>query len=1548
MNSQVVYSGNPPLDTHKVNSMDSRAMSYTRSISASSTPNGEMKTPPASKKPSIPAQLVQRRNNSFSSSSRSKLSPTGSSHSSAGGYPDAGSCAKSSVIFDAQGHCTCCPFGYHVDIDFVNFSQDAQSPTTSITRPTYKSKMSFDSQSPPHTHPGVPSSSSLFLDDHATSIKPVSVDVTQATSKAAFGNYPVVDSPIMATSADLYYEKQPNGQPSRLESNDPLESMSLYSSQVRTTRRSVTSTQLAETMATHLPDHGGAALTISPESVEQIKKHMALSLQRMQELEEQIKIIPLMQERISRLKVDKKGLADQLAKQCHVSSMRSIGVGNYDVDEEMTKIEKVVQTVVKEAPPKPSASIGVGNYDVNIEYLTEDQAYYTLAEKLQRIKEKEIQTWIQEAETAYAEKKAAMRSCGVGDGDVTAPEVMKVKETEIKTVYIEPDKPDQRNVGLQVKPSMRDVCIEFSQSEEKPSTRTCGFNVDVNDLMVEMHAQHGEFERTEFGELQQGGAMNAWQMQKHVIQRKFMDAMHKGTQKDLILFITSLLKRSVRSVGTTVKPAASDFGMATSSHGLRGTDVGVGDDTVNVTVKPTVKTRESFCMAKPVTHTQPTWTDLILTCDSATNTQSADTIERHSPMSYFSTTLELRPIRQYLLVKELYTGRQDQHNASKSKDLKFSSSRTSPTTSYISTTETIISKSSTGGPSQRSVSSGLTDGDSNSQSAQYFSVTAHNKDRLTLGMESAMQANSNGEGHVFQEHVSQNEIMSQRGYSSSDKTGTDQARNESRSRMRTAYSSRGSSSNSHEAGGSAVEDSTAADSSQSGRRVGSIKPGEMSKEYVQGLLFPSGSTTTTVVSSSRERTSLPGVDLEGLRKPKPDVSKDSVAREMVEKVSPISVSSTASAGIHTTANSGNSFGAEGDAFSSGGGTFSSGGGTFSSEGATFSSGGGTFSSGGATFNSEGDAFSSGGGTFRSGDATFSSEGATFSSGGGPFSSGGGTSSSGDVTSSSSGSAVYTGASRQERKELANSSVTSSSGNSTVGVSSVSRHVTSGHDDHGNFMELIEETESADGSNKKVVREKILTSFSGDDGKSQTQFPRFSDYFAKGEPPKGRNARMQTYENSSYHSRTTAEEERNKIELPGDPFINRHIDGQVSPHLVVERSSLESEEDFGAGRSPRSIMRKDSSSQGYNRSISFAEEAEVAQVVEEAVEVESPQRREIETLSDEEESEVSFDEGTYDGRHGDVSYHCKPEKVISKARSHEEIDIDVELQAACSIVQQHIESGDSAPNSKMTSALSVIQQDWFKVASGQQASVREVDGYMACFEDFSTELLEHIINMADGNGNTVLHYAVSHCNFPIVSLIVETGVADVNLQNKAGYTPIMLAALSEVNTDSDRAVIQQLLSKGNVNLTASQAGQTALMLAVSHARLEMVQLLLESGADINLQDEDGSTALMCATEHGHVDIVKTLLTHPDIDLDFKDSDGSTALEIALENSQKEIGMLLYAKDQTNKANSMAVIKKRTTRIPGSSSRGGQKSSSSEELVNMTEDKTEIWRKLGLVG
>ena len=61
-----------------------------------------------------------------------------------------------------------------------------------------------------------------------------------------------------------------------------------------------------------------------------------------------------------------------------------------------------------------------------------------------------------------------------------------------------------------------------------------------------------------------------------------------------------------------------------------------------------------------------------------------------------------------------------------------------------------------------------------------------------------------------------------------------------------------------------------------------------------------------------------------------------------------------------------------------------------------------------------------------------------------------------------------------------------------------------------------------------------------------------------------------------------------------------------------------------------------------------------------------------------------------------------------------------------------------------------------------------------------------------------------------------------------------------------------------------------MLAVSHGRADMVKLLQDAGANVNLQDEDGSTALMCASEHGHTEIVRLLLANPDINANLTDN------------------------------------------------------------------------------
>ncbi|XP_036117015.1 KN motif and ankyrin repeat domain-containing protein 1 isoform X2 [Molossus molossus] len=266
------------------------------------------------------------------------------------------------------------------------------------------------------------------------------------------------------------------------------------------------------------------------------------------------------------------------------------------------------------------------------------------------------------------------------------------------------------------------------------------------------------------------------------------------------------------------------------------------------------------------------------------------------------------------------------------------------------------------------------------------------------------------------------------------------------------------------------------------------------------------------------------------------------------------------------------------------------------------------------------------------------------------------------------------------------------------------------------------------------------------------------------------------------------------------------------------------------------------------------------------------------------------------------------------------ELSEKMLSACNLLKNNINDPKALTSKDMRFCLNTLQHEWFRVSSQKSAVPAMVGDYIAAFAAISPDVLRHIINMADGNGNTALHYSVSHSNFEIVKLLLDADVCNVDHQNKAGYTPIMLAALAAVEAEKDMRVVEELFGCGDVNAKASQAGQTALMLAVSHGRIDMVKGLLACGADVNIQDDEGSTALMCASEHGHVEIVKLLLAQPGCSGHLEDNDGSTALSIALDAGHKDIAVLLYAHVNFAKAPSPGTPRLGRKTSPGPTHRG----------------------------
>lgn len=145
-----------------------------------------------------------------------------------------------------------------------------------------------------------------------------------------------------------------------------------------------------------------------------------------------------------------------------------------------------------------------------------------------------------------------------------------------------------------------------------------------------------------------------------------------------------------------------------------------------------------------------------------------------------------------------------------------------------------------------------------------------------------------------------------------------------------------------------------------------------------------------------------------------------------------------------------------------------------------------------------------------------------------------------------------------------------------------------------------------------------------------------------------------------------------------------------------------------------------------------------------------------------------------------------------------------MQGALKVLNDSLQKSQTK-NLKNTSAISVIQQEWFKISSVFTANPLDVEDYLDAFEDYSSLLLQYVVNMSDESGNTAMHYAVSHGNFDVVSILLDSKVCDINRSNKAGYTSVMLVSLADMRSQTHANVVKRLFQLADVNIRAKQVG-----------------------------------------------------------------------------------------------------------------------------------------------
>ena len=195
-----------------------------------------------------------------------------------------------------------------------------------------------------------------------------------------------------------------------------------------------------------------------------------------------------------------------------------------------------------------------------------------------------------------------------------------------------------------------------------------------------------------------------------------------------------------------------------------------------------------------------------------------------------------------------------------------------------------------------------------------------------------------------------------------------------------------------------------------------------------------------------------------------------------------------------------------------------------------------------------------------------------------------------------------------------------------------------------------------------------------------------------------------------------------------------------------------------------------------------------------------------------------------------------------------------------------------------------------------------------------------IEAKDDMGRTPLHRACKSGDLAVVKMLVKAG-ARVRARDDMELACIMLASSTSGNTETvrylaglpqvdlshrqglddftalhlaaakDADVVQVLLDAGADTEAKSAHRQTPLHKASFFGELGIVKLLVRAGADVRAKDRKGHTCLSRASLAGHTEVVRTLLCMPEVEVHHRDRSGNTALHHAVLNKHADVVQVL---------------------------------------------------------
>ena len=131
-----------------------------------------------------------------------------------------------------------------------------------------------------------------------------------------------------------------------------------------------------------------------------------------------------------------------------------------------------------------------------------------------------------------------------------------------------------------------------------------------------------------------------------------------------------------------------------------------------------------------------------------------------------------------------------------------------------------------------------------------------------------------------------------------------------------------------------------------------------------------------------------------------------------------------------------------------------------------------------------------------------------------------------------------------------------------------------------------------------------------------------------------------------------------------------------------------------------------------------------------------------------------------------------------------------------------------------------------------------------------------VDESDDEDETPLHKVIYSAETNILSTLIEHG-ADVNRKNAESGTPLEIIASNSciTHTDREHKMVQHLLNAG-----ADPNYRAVMCLAASNYKIEMVKLLLQEGADINIASPYYGSLLFNGAYTGYHEMAKIALQY----------------------------------------------------------------------------------------